>query len=74
MSPTAGTSRFAFLLIPAAVWGGWLYMMSVGNRWHLLSDYWFMSVTMCVGSFVAGATSEGGGAVAFPVMTLLFGG
>jgi uncharacterized membrane protein YfcA len=31
-----------------------------------------MSVTMAFGSFIAGATSEGGGAVAFPVMTLLF--
>ncbi|MCP4913798.1 MAG: sulfite exporter TauE/SafE family protein [Oligoflexia bacterium] len=31
-----------------------------------------MSVTMLFGSFIAGATSEGGGAVAFPVMTLLF--
>ena len=31
-----------------------------------------MSITMAFGSFIAGATSEGGGAVAFPVMTLLF--
>jgi uncharacterized membrane protein YfcA len=31
-----------------------------------------MSLTMVVGSFFAGATSEGGGAVAFPVMTLVF--
>ena len=31
-----------------------------------------MSVTMVFGSFIAGASSEGGGAVAFPVMTLIF--
>jgi uncharacterized membrane protein YfcA len=31
-----------------------------------------MSLTMAFGSFIAGATSEGGGAVAFPVMTLLY--
>lgn len=31
-----------------------------------------MSLTMILGSFIAGATSEGGGAIAFPVMTLLF--
>lgn len=31
-----------------------------------------MPITMAVGSFIAGSTSEGGGAVAFPVMTLLF--
>jgi len=31
-----------------------------------------MSLTMLFGSFIAGASSEGGGAVAFPVMTLIF--
>ena len=30
-----------------------------------------MTVTMLIGSFIGGATSEGGGAVAFPVMTLI---
>jgi len=35
--------------------------------------YYFMSITMLFGSLVAGATSEGGGAVAFPVMTLALG-
>ena len=32
-----------------------------------------MSLTMVLGSLVAGATSEGGGAIAFPVMTLALG-
>lgn len=58
------------LLLPLFVWAIWLLQM--GDRWHLFTDNWFMSVTMAVGSFIAGATSEGGGAVAFPVMTLLF--
>ena len=31
-----------------------------------------MSVTMIFGSFIAGASSEGGGAIAFPVMTLIY--
>ena len=35
--------------------------------------YYHMSITMVFGSLVAGATSEGGGAVAFPVMTLALG-
>ncbi|MCP3917454.1 MAG: sulfite exporter TauE/SafE family protein [bacterium] len=47
--------------------------MTTGDRWGLFRENWFMSVTMAFGSFIAGATSEGGGAVAFPVMTLLFG-
>lgn len=31
-----------------------------------------MTVTMVFGSFIAGASSEGGGAIAYPAMTLLF--
>ena len=46
--------------------------MSLGARWALFVENWFMSVTMAFGSFVAGSTSQGGGAVAFPVMTLGF--
>ncbi|MFT5200306.1 MAG: putative membrane protein YfcA, partial [Planctomycetota bacterium] len=46
--------------------------MQAGDRWHLFEANYFMSLTMAVGSFIAGATSEGGGAVAFPVMTLGF--
>jgi len=57
----------------ALVWLVWALGMSVGARWGLLIDNWFMSVTMVFGSFVAGSTSQGGGAVAFPVMTLGFG-
>ena len=49
-----------------------LLLMFQGERFGLFTDNWFMSVTMAVGSFIAGATSEGGGAVAFPVMTLGF--
>lgn len=34
---------------------------------------WYMCITMAFGSMLAGATSEGGASVAFPVMTLAFG-
>ncbi|WP_019504298.1 sulfite exporter TauE/SafE family protein [Pleurocapsa sp. PCC 7319] len=60
------------LLVPLFVWSFWLLLMVARNQWHLFVDNWFMSVTMAVGSFIAGSTSEGGGAVAFPVMTLMF--
>ncbi|MEM7307458.1 MAG: sulfite exporter TauE/SafE family protein [Planctomycetota bacterium] len=60
-------------LTAGVVWALWLFGMVSGDRWELFRDNWFMSVTMAFGSFIAGATSEGGGAVAFPVMTLLFG-
>ncbi|XP_066030728.1 uncharacterized protein [Pocillopora verrucosa] len=43
------------------------------NFWSLFPDRYFMSITMVFGSVIAGMTSEGGGSVAFPVMTLAFG-
>jgi uncharacterized membrane protein YfcA len=67
------SSRLSFFLVLAVFWVGWLAIVIPGGAWSLFRDYWFMTATMCVGSFIAGATSEGGGAVAFPVMTLLFG-
>ncbi|XP_028411824.1 uncharacterized protein LOC114534560 [Dendronephthya gigantea] len=42
------------------------------NYWDLFPDRFFISITMIFGSMIAGMTSEGGGAVAFPVMTLAF--
>ena len=50
----------------------WAFYMTSTNQFHLFEDNWFMSVTMIFASFIAGATSEGGGAVAFPIMTLFF--
>jgi len=35
----------------------------------VITENWPMTVTMVFGSFIAGATSEGGGAIAFPVFT-----
>lgn len=50
----------------------WAFYMTNTNQFHLFENNWFMSVTMIFASFIAGATSEGGGAVAFPIMTLFF--
>jgi len=57
----------------------WLTYMTATQKWGVFLEYsevgiqnWYMALTMVFGSFIAGATSEGGGAVAFPVMTLLF--
>ncbi len=70
--PSRLRRRTAALIAPL-VWAGWLTLMSRGDHWALFNDNAFMTITMVFGSFIAGATSEGGGAVAFPVMTLLFG-
>lgn len=67
---TPGTAQAIILTV---TWTAWLALMITGERWFLFLENWFMSLTMAGGSFIAGATSEGGGAVAFPVMTLGFG-
>jgi hypothetical protein len=51
---------------------GWGAYMSVQGLWPLFRTHGFMTLTMVAGSFVAGVSSEGGGAVAYPVMTLVF--
>ena len=61
-----------FVVPPLIVWTAWTLLMASSGAWSLFRDGWHMSLTMVVGSFIAGATSEGGGAVAFPVMTLVF--
>lgn len=50
----------------------WSIAMTILKWWPIFSDTWPISLTMVLGSFIAGATSEGGGAVAFPVFTKLF--
>ncbi len=47
----------------------WAVYMTLADRFHLLLQHWELSLTMVAGSLVAGATSEGGGAVAFPIFT-----
>lgn len=54
----------------AIFWLFWFYYTSP-NTLALLEQNWPVSLTMVFGSFIAGATSEGGGAVAFPVFTKL---
>ncbi|MGM0545510.1 MAG: sulfite exporter TauE/SafE family protein [Bacteroidota bacterium] len=62
-----------FFVIPVSiVYIFWLGYMQLTESWILFLDNWFMSATMIFGSFVAGASSEGGGAIAYPVMTLIF--
>jgi uncharacterized membrane protein YfcA len=57
---------FFFFVIPI-----WLWYMLTHNGFALYAQNWMAPVTMIFGAFIAGASSEGGGAVAFPVFTLL---
>lgn len=49
----------------------WTVGMSMLGAWALYQTRWPMAVTMAFGSFVAGSTPAGGGAVAYPVFTKL---
>lgn len=61
--------RHLYLIALAIVLGMWLIYMTVTHQWNLFAEYWPMSLTMALGSFVAGSTPQGGAAVAFPVFT-----
>ncbi len=65
--------RWPFAVYFIMLLGCWLlwYLYTEPNSLALLEANWPVSLTMIFGSFIAGATSEGGGAVAFPVFTKL---
>lgn len=64
--------KLTFAIITATVLTAWTLYMSMNQLWVLFADNWFMTLVMVFGSFIAGASSEGGGAIAYPAMTLLF--
>lgn len=66
-SHTARGVRFNFGMA-AVIWAVWL-LAGGSFAWHSLLSNWRVAVTMIFGSLVGGGTSEGGGAVAFPVFT-----
>lgn len=51
----------------------WTAAMAFPGRWDLFVEAWPAAATMTAGSFIAGATPVGGGAVAFPVFTKVLG-
>ncbi|MBU3741456.1 MAG: sulfite exporter TauE/SafE family protein [Candidatus Kapabacteria bacterium] len=56
--------------IAMSVWTSCVVIYDIDLLQHLAA-WWPASVTMVFGSFIAGASAEGGGAVAFPVFTLI---
>lgn len=70
MSGSAVRALHLNLSIALLVWTLWLIFGGQNALHHLLSD-WRVALTMVFGSMVGGGTSEGGGAVAFPVFTKL---
>ena len=63
--------QYLYPLALILIYFAWTSHMLLADRWHIFADWWPMSLTMVLGSFVAGASAEGGAAVAFPVFTKL---
>ncbi len=65
------TRDYAFVIFPLLILGFWLSYR--GPDWAIenFKIHLSIAITMVFGSFVAGGTALGGGAVAFPVLTKL---
>lgn len=59
----------AIFLVPATVTIAWLSYVLAADELGRAADHWEASIMMVFGSFLAGSSPEGGGAVAFPVLT-----
>lgn len=55
-----------------AVLSTWLYLVVTGPGFALYETHWLYAFMMIFGSAIAGFTPEGGGAVAFPILSLYF--
>ncbi|MGH1428529.1 MAG: sulfite exporter TauE/SafE family protein [Arenicella sp.] len=63
--------KYIQLLLITIVWSVWFFSNGIEKILDLIGSHAIIMLTMLFGSFVAGATSLGGGAVAFPVFTKL---
>jgi uncharacterized membrane protein YfcA len=61
--------RTLVLALPTVITLSWLVFVTFFGHWYRVVGNWESTLTMIFGSFVAGATPQGGGAVAFPVFT-----
>lgn len=57
------------LCVIGVVWCAWLALVGPSHAVATVAAEWEAALTMVFGSFIAGASSEGGGAVGFPVLT-----
>lgn len=66
--------RFLIALIfPTLATLGWLIYVLAAGQLHRAVQHYDISIMMIGGSFLAGSSPEGGGAVAFPVLTKVLG-
>lgn len=50
----------------------WFSLVVLTNQWGIIKQHWQISLSMVFGSYIAGATPMGGGAVGFPVLVMFF--
>lgn len=66
--------RLVGVLIPFTIYNVIWWALAIRHDYfELFQERYLLSITMIFGALIGGATSEGGGAVAFPVMTLALG-
>lgn len=63
------SKRTVIVSITLFVWIAWLTILGPFNAFSHLVSNWESALTMIFGSIIAGGTSMGGGAIAFPVFT-----
>ncbi|MGD1712177.1 sulfite exporter TauE/SafE family protein [Hydrocoleum sp. CS-953] len=63
------SQRTILISIALVVWSTWLILLGGKEAFSYLLGNWEIALTMIFGSAIAGGTSLGGGAVAFPVFT-----
>jgi uncharacterized protein len=69
-SPQTAVNRArAAWAVSGALSLAWVVLVLAGDLWARVAGQWESAVTMLFGSFLAGSSPEGGGAVAFPVFT-----
>lgn len=69
MVPTGSTGRRIGWALSALASAVWLVVVTSADLWARVLGHWESALTMLFGSFLAGSSPEGGGAVAFPVFT-----
>lgn len=67
----SNTKRSTVIFIAIAVWTLWLTVLGFEGAISYVINNWEIDLSMMFASMIAGGTSVGGGAVAFPVFTKL---
>jgi uncharacterized membrane protein YfcA len=69
---TGAPRRWVFVAWLATFYGAWGALVLGGDLLGTVRAHWPIAVSMAAGSYFAGSTPMGGGAVGFPVLVLVF--